>query len=135
MMYQKMGTLITLIFLSLICKAPEYRTLLIAKEDRMTEFDPLIKAITWVESMNGKYVYNEKENAVGWFQIRECRIDHYNRLTGSNYTLNDCYDYELSKKVFLYFAKGKSFEKAAKSWNGSGRMTISYWEKVRRQII
>lgn len=128
-------TLITL-FLTIcsLCQAPTYTAFYIAKENGINTYDKLWRAICYVESRNDTRALNLKEMAVGIAQIRECRISHFNRLTGSNYTLNDCYDYALSKKVFLYFARGKSFEKASKDWNGSGRMTISYWEKVRRQL-
>lgn len=97
-------------------------------------FDPLIKAVVFVESSGGKHLYNADENAVGAFQIRQIRIDDYNRLTGSHYTLNDCYDFEVSKKVFLYFAKNKSYEMAARSWNGSGRKTEIYWKKIQVRL-
>ena len=87
-----------------------------------------------VESQNGKYLYNAKENAVGWFQIRPVRVIHYNQLTGSNYVLNDFYDYDLSRKMFLYYASGKTYELAAKNWNGSGPMTKDYWRKIQKQL-
>lgn len=102
--------------------------------EAISKYDALIKAIVWVESRNGIYVFNPKENAVGWFQIRQCRVDHYNRLTGNNYSLKDCYDYDLSREIFLLFAKGKDFETAARNWNGSGEKTIEYWNKVKVRL-
>lgn len=95
---------------------------------------PLIKAVVYVESRGNDSAYNPKENAIGAFQIREIRINHYNRLTGKNYTHDEMYEYDKALEVFLYFADGKSFEKAAKSWNGSGKLTIIYWEKVKHQL-
>jgi len=127
---------LTIIFLSFftLCFGPEHQVGYITSVEGINYYDPLIKAVVMVESRNGKYLYNDFEGAVGYFQIRKCRIDHYNKLTGSNYTLNDCYNYELSRKVFLYFAKGKSYEKAAKSWNGSGKQTLAYWKLVSNAI-
>jgi len=93
--------------------------------------EPLIRAIVQVESSSGQNLYNKKENAVGWFQIRQVRVDYYNALRGTHYKLEDFYDYELSKEMFIYFARGKSFEQAAKDWNGSGKMTEKYWQKVK----
>lgn len=98
------------------------------------DYEPLIKAITKHESGGNVYAFNALENAVGAFQIRQCRIEHYNQITNSNYKLEDCYDYDLSKKIFLTFSYGKSYEKAAKDWNGSGPMTVVYWEKVKKLI-
>jgi len=49
------------------------------------------------------------------------------------------YDFDKAKEVFLYFTdhdwrgnqiSQKSFEKAAKDWNGKGPKTIDYWNKV-----
>jgi hypothetical protein len=131
-----MKMLLTILFtiLTLNLKAPERRTIPIIEGEAVNMYDKLIKAIVKVESNNGKYLYNESEGAVGWFQIRKCRIDHFNLLTGSNYTLNDCYDYEISRKVFLFYTKDRSFELVAKSWNGSGPMTIEYWERVKMYL-
>jgi hypothetical protein len=97
-------------------------------------YDPLIDAIFKYESNYNELAYNEKENAVGGLQIRQCRIDHYNQLSGKKYTLNDMYDFNKAKEVFLLFAKGKTFEQAAKDWNGHGPMTEIYWNEVRQLL-
>lgn len=114
--------------------APGKVVLLIVKDTPINFYDPLIQAVTWVESMDGQYTYNPKENAVGWFQIRQIRVDDYNQRTGSNYVLEDFYDYKLSREMFLYFAQGRSYEEVARSWNGSGEQTIEYWEKVQKEL-
>lgn len=98
------------------------------------DYEPLIKAIVYWESGNNPLAFNALENAVGAFQIRQCRIDHYNQLVGTKHTLEDCYDYDLAKRIFMFFAYGKDWERAAKDWNGSGPMTISYWENVKKLI-
>jgi hypothetical protein len=98
------------------------------------EYAPLVEAIVKVESNGNLKAYNKAEGAIGAFQIRQCRIKHYNKLTGKNYTHEDMYDFNKAKEVFLYFAAGKPFEQAAKNWNGSGPMTIKYWEKVQKAL-
>lgn len=98
------------------------------------DYEPLANAIAQYETGNNPTAYNRKENAVGAFQIRQCRINHYNELTGAKHTLKDCYDYNLSKRIFIYFAQGKSYETAARNWNGSGPMTIEYWKNVKRLL-
>lgn len=98
------------------------------------QYESLVKAIVSVESNGNPLAYNKAEGAVGAFQIRQCRIKHYNKLTGKNYTHEDMYDFDKAKEVFLYFAAGKSFEQAAKNWNGSGPMTINYWKKVQKAL-
>jgi len=106
-------------------------------------YDPLIKAIFKYESSNNLCAYNPKEQAYGGLQIRQCKLSHFNRLTGMNYTLEDMYDFAKAKEVFLYFAThnnrgkpvhGKSYEQVAKNWNGSGPMTLKYWDTIQNLI-
>jgi len=119
-----------------VSSAPEWRVLYIVRSKPLHEsfYDPLIQAVTWVESKWGKYIWNNTERAVGWFQIRQVRVDDYNQRTGSHYKLNDFFDYELSEKMFLYYAQGKSFERASKDWNGSGKKTLEYWRKIQQVL-
>jgi hypothetical protein len=136
----KLTFLLLFISMHLLAPPPDRPTFIIPESevvnyyDSVNEFEPLIKAVVHWESRGDTLAHNELENAVGAFQIRQCRIDHYNKLNGTSYTLEDCYDYDLSKRVFLFFAEGKSWEKAAKDWNGSGPMTLLYWENVKKLI-
>jgi hypothetical protein len=97
-------------------------------------YSPLANAVYKHESNCNPLAYNPKENAVGGFQIRQCKLDEYNRIMGTNHKLEECYNYNFAKNIFLFFAEGKSFEQAAKNWNGSGPMTISYWENVKKLL-
>jgi hypothetical protein len=110
----------------------EHISLLAGKS--INPYKELVKAVCKLESDNGKCIYNPVENAVGQFQIRQIRVDDYNQRTGNNYKLEDFYDYNLSEKMFLYYASGKSYEKAAKNWNGSGSLTISYWNNIKKLL-
>jgi hypothetical protein len=132
---KKMVIVILLFFIPVISGAPPLRVFYIEQHESISSYDPLIRAVVQVESMGNIFALNIKEQAVGAFQIRQCRIEHYNRLQGTNYLLEDCFDYALSKRVFLFFAEGKTWEKAAKSWNGSGPMTKKYWEKVKKNLL
>jgi hypothetical protein len=106
---------------------------------------PLVKAVFYWETRGNldTLSYNAKEQAYGGLQIRECRLRHFNKLTGKSYTLNDMYDFNKATEVFIYFAthnnhgkliKSKSYEQVAKNWNGSGKMTETYWEAVKPLI-
>lgn len=100
-------------------------------------FDKLIRAVLQVECGGNFRAYNPEEEATGPLQIRPIRLNDYNRRTGNSHRIEECYDIEISKKIFLYYAKNSgypNFEKIAKSWNGSGRKTIEYWKKVRRYL-
>ena len=121
-----------LFFFTLRAYAPELNCFYIFQI--VVNYDPLIKAVNIVEVGDGNDLYNEVENAVGWFQIRQIRVEDYNKRRGTNYKLEDFYDYELSKEMFLYYAKGKTFEQAAKDWNGSGPKTIDYWNLVKARL-
>ena len=59
----------------------------------------------------------------------------YNARTGSAYTMNDLFDYKISERIFMYYASELGpykLERIAKTWNGSGKGTILYWEQVKR---
>lgn len=138
---KKMIMIILLLFVSIkVLLAPISQSLNIFISPSINYYDPLIKAINWVEVKDGMDLYNEKENAVGYFQIRPVRVNDYNKRTSSSYTLHDFYDYELSRKMFLYYTydyknqRFKTYEKAARDWNGSGKMTIEYWKKVKAKL-
>ena len=123
------------VFSCLTCFAPTNNVLIIAAGVECigpkNNYIDLMEAISKYESNNIDSAYNVKENACGRLQIRQCRVEHYNRLTGRNFTLQDMFNFEKAKEVFLYFAQGKTLEHAAKQWNGSGPKTIEYWEHIK----
>jgi hypothetical protein len=131
---KKMTAIISLLLIFTICTAPEFRALAVLWPEVINYYDPLVRAVTAVEVGDGSDLYNEKEDAVGYFQIRPVRVEHYNKLRGTDYKLEDFYDYDLSREMFLYYAHGKTYERAAKDWNGSGHKTIEYWNKVRARL-
>jgi hypothetical protein len=131
---KRMTALLIFLFFSIRASSPEICELIILQSEFINFYTPLIKAVVTIESSGNPLAYNVKEQAVGAFQIRQCRIDHYNQLNHTHYKLEDCFSYELSKKVFLFFTKGRAYEQVARSWNGSGPMTITYWNKVKKRI-
>jgi hypothetical protein len=117
--------------------APDTNHLNLELPSPINPFEPLMYAIGMVETMCNTRAYNEFENAVGIFQIRQVKVDEYNRQTNGNYNLSDMFDYEISRKVFLHFASKVgpyNFEKIAKAWNGSGPMTEFYWARIRSHL-
>ncbi len=97
-------------------------------------FDGLINAVIQVESLGDTMAYNLTEEATGAFQIRPIRLLDYNRRTGSNYQLEDCYNFNVSKEIFLYYTQRigiEDHESIARKWNGSGKSTLEYWDKVK----
>jgi len=134
-MKKTLTTISAILLFSLSLAPAGQRELFIPHAKGINPYEALINAVVWVESRGDPYAYNDFENAVGAFQIRQIRIDHYNQLTGNVYRLEDCYDYELSKRVFLHFAMQlPDFETIAKRWNGSGPLTEIYWKQVKMKL-
>jgi hypothetical protein len=135
---KRIMVLILLFLFSMNVTAPCERYLYIKLSSPINFYEKLINAVTFIESRHGKFVYNARENAVGWFQIRQCRVDHYNKILGTKYVLNDFYNYELSREMFIYFARGKSYETAARAWcsgeAGTKKASEGYWEKIKSQL-
>jgi hypothetical protein len=130
---------IVTIFFSFAAKlfAPSSESLVIVGSSPVEPFRKLIHAIGMVETRLDTLAYNAEEEATGFFQIRPVRVNDYNKRTGSNFSLNDMYNYQIAEKIFLYYATiiGPSdFERIAKNWNGSGPLTIIYWAKVKEYL-
>jgi hypothetical protein len=134
---RKAFILLLLFSVSLRAIAPSTVTFTLFESSPVKPFAALMFAVGMVETMGNTLAFNELENAAGIFQIRQVRVDEYNRLTDSNYTLADMFDYETSEKVFLYFASlvgPYNLEKIAKEWNGSGPKTEFYWQRVKEYL-
>lgn len=117
--------------------APSRESLTIPISKPVEPFTRLINAIGKVETNHDTLAYNPVEKAVGYFQIRPIRLKDYNIKTGNLYKMKDLYDYRISEKIFLFYATNigpYDFEKIAKNWNGSGRMTIHYWNEVKKNL-
>jgi hypothetical protein len=117
--------------------APDDKVAYIIMSKPVDAYDRLINAVVQVESIGDTMANNLLEEAIGAFQIRPIRLLDYNQRTGNKYKMEDCYNYDISRKIFLYYANQIGFpeyEKIAKSWNGSGETTLDYWEKVKSYL-
>jgi hypothetical protein len=117
--------------------APSFIAGCILASAPVNPYDRLIKAVIQVESAGDTLAFNIPEKAIGAFQIRPIRVLDYNQRTGNNYKLENFSNYELSRKIFLYYADRIGFhdyESIARNWNGSGKTTLDYWEKVKKQL-
>jgi len=117
--------------------APGLKAAFIFVSEPIDLYERLIKAIVQVESLGDPLAYNLSEEATGAFQIRPIRLRDYNQRTGNNYKIEDCYNYEFSKEIFLYYAILTDFpdyETIARNWNGSGKATLDYWRKVKYHL-
>jgi hypothetical protein len=128
--------LCTILFLLFTLKAtaPDIKVVYLIRAEPVDAYERLIKAIVQVESGGDTLAYNLFEEATGAFQIRPIRLQDYNFRTGSDYKIEDCYNYDISKEIFLYYANLigiPHYETIARNWNGSGEATLDYWEKVK----
>jgi hypothetical protein len=115
--------------------APTSESMIVVRISPLEPYKSLIHAIGMVETQSDTLAYNPLEGAVGYFQIRPIRLVDYNNRTGSTYSRNDLFNYKISEKIFLYYAAEigpYDFERIAKTWNGSGKSTILYWEQVKK---
>jgi hypothetical protein len=132
-MKQILLLLLTLVYLDVL--APMNRELYVLRAESVKPYERLVRAIVAVESDGNPWAYNPDGESVGAFQIRQCKLDDFNKLTGKNYQLEDMFRYDKAKEVFIYFAcESLDFEFLARKWNGSGPMTDKYWELVKQKL-
>jgi hypothetical protein len=117
--------------------APDIATISILAHVPVNPYERLIRAVTKIESGGDTLAFNPVEEAFGAFQIRPIRVNDYNQRTGNNFKASDCLNYDLSRRVFLYYADRIGFlnyETIARNWNGSGKTTADYWERVKKYL-
>jgi hypothetical protein len=123
-----------LLFFSAKVSAPNWESLTIVEFSPVDPYGKLEFAIGMIETKGDTLAYNPKEEAIGIFQIRPIRLIDYNRRTGSRYTRHDLYSFQTSEKIFLYYANlagPYKLEQIAKNWNGSGKRTTFYWDRIK----
>jgi hypothetical protein len=121
--------------ISACLSAPSFKVISIAMPEKISAYDALFKAVCFVESSNRPFIVNEKEQAYGIAQIRQIRLDDYNRKTNKQYKLEDCFNVDISKEIFLFYCTSLDYEKIAKAWNGSGKQTEIYWLKIQKVLL
>ena len=117
--------------------APDVRVIHIPFAKPVDAYGRLVNAVVMVESAGDTLAYNQDEEAVGAFQIRQIRLLDYFQRTGINYTIEECYSFKISKEIFLYYARQtgyQDYETIARNWNGSGNATLDYWEKIKLNL-
>ncbi len=131
----RMYLILILITLTMILKAPDLNMIHIERSEAIEPYEAIINAVVAIESSGNTFAYNKRENAVGAFQIRQIRLDEYNKLSGENLKLTDCYDYEISKRIFLFYScqfRPDEYRLIARDWNKS--RTEIYWNKVKLNL-
>ena len=128
---------VALLFIAGRVPAPSTDSFVIYAPNPVNPYGKLIYAVGMVETRLDTLAFNPVEEAVGFFQIRPVRLEDYNKRTGSNIKMADLYNYEVSEKIFLYYASRigpNNFERIARNWNGSGPKTYLYWNRVKKLL-
>ena len=123
--------------LDLRLSAPDVKVIYIPFTKPLDAYERLVNAVVMVESAGDTLAFNQLEEAVGAFQIRQIRLLDYYQRTGINYTIEECYNFNISKEIFLYYARQtgyQDYETIARNWNGSGNATLDYWEKIKANL-
>ena len=140
----KQNLMILLLLVSARVFAPSgVKVVYLGKLEGIDPYRNLKHAIGMVEaSYDGETIdstmINEYEQAYGFFQIRQIRLDHYYQDTGVRYSLNDMLNYKKAEEVFMHFAEKIGADdpcKIARRWNGSGPMTWDYWKRVQKYLV
>lgn len=132
------------IFLLLLCQVlsapPGYQVPVVLQTEPFNNLEAIWQAVIMVESGGNPDAFCWDVNnqpSVGISQIQPSRIAHYNRLTGKDYKLKDAFDPEISKEIFMFFAKRiGNEERLIRAWNGNikSEMTYNYLQKVQKYL-
>jgi hypothetical protein len=117
--------------------APSVKEIAVIVPAPLEPYKKLAFAVGMIETKNDTLAFNPLEKAVGIFQIRPIRLIDYNKRTGNSYTRTDLFNYEISEKIFLYYADQigpYNLELIARRWNGSGHLTNNYWGRIKHYL-
>jgi len=102
-------------------------------------YEKIWQAAIYVESRGDPFAVNPLDpNGGSWgiVQIGQLKLNEYNLEHGTNLVLKDCFDVEISKKIFMHhMAKYNDIETAIRGWNGSGPKTLEYWSLIQKALL
>jgi hypothetical protein len=135
----KKSGIVCLVLLSISFRvaAPSWNAITVYEFSPVMAYRQLEFAVGMVETQGDTLSFNPREDAAGIFQIRPIRLNDYNTRTGSRITRDELYKYEVSEKIFIYYAEligPYNLEQIAKRWNGSGRHTDYYWNRIKEYL-
>lgn len=142
---KKMTTLILFLILTLQSYCPLcIEVLYVVAPVKIQPYELIWNATCMLESNKNPLAYNKKEKAVGLSQIRQVRLNDYNRQTGKNYKLSDMFDPAKNKEVFMFYAAKHNYteiEIISRCWNGGEengmklKQTYKYYLKVKKFLL
>lgn len=133
--------MIILITLTLIVKAPIVGCLMILVPEPINPYEAIWKGVCQVESSNNPLAYHLESNgqaSIGIAQISWGKLQDFNEATGKHYKHVDMYNPVKSREVFMWHTSlFNVWEKdnMVRAWNGSGKATYAYLEKVKKKML
>jgi len=133
-------TLILIFFVTSLF-APSSNCLVIIGSSPIEPYERLFEAVCKVESGDNSYAIGDKHlkhHSYGKAQIRQSRLDDYYNRTGIRYTVEDCFDDEVTREIFMYYVN-PDFETTCRTWNGGEKgmqkkSTLKYWNLIKLQL-
>jgi len=133
--------ILILLFIPLRCTAPSHIEFTIVQGEVIQPYERLFEAVCKVESGNNSYAIGDKHlkhHSYGKAQIRQSRLDDYYNRTGIRYTVEDCFDDEVTREIFMYYVN-PDFETTCRTWNGGEKgmqkkSTLKYWNLIKAQL-
>jgi len=135
----------TIFKIFLLSAALTFNAVFVNGQDVKDEFswDDVIDAIIQVESRGDKNAFNPNGNCAGILQITPIVVKDCNRiLKKASYTLEDRFDVEKSKEMFLiiqrFYNKGNDIELGIRLWNvgtsvlKNRNLGTEYYKKVMK---
>jgi len=145
-MFKRLLVSLCIIFVPLAGNPHQRETLYINQDTPIQPYEKLWLAISKVESGGDPFAIGDKHlknKSYGIVQIRQTRLDDYERETGIYYTIYDMFDPSRAKSVFLYYATKEDYrniEKISRCWNGGKtgmrkQSTKKYYQKVLKAYL
>jgi hypothetical protein len=136
---KKLLLIVGMVLLSFRAVSPVYSppAILIPFAMPINPYQMLWEATCIVESGNDPLAYNVSEIAIGISQIRPIRVLDYFQRTGRAYSMQDMYDVDISRQIYMYYAhkyNPNDLESIAKAWNGRGKGNQQYWNKIKLHL-
>ena len=128
---------IAFFLLSINLLAPDDNSVIIPVPMEINPWQDLWQATCIVESENNPFKINFLEGAYGIVQIRQCKLDDFNKATSKKYSISTVLSESVSREIFMHHCSDcNSNEEAARKWNGGPKgmtkpQTKDYWKRIR----
>lgn len=108
------------------------------------DWNPVIDAVIQVESKGNPRAFNKNGNCAGILQItpglvKQCNVILKAKGSSKRYSLNDRYDVEKSKEMFIlvqeHYNKECNVEKAIRIWNGGPKYSITKTQRYLNKVM